>query len=76
MFARSVDIFISLPSLPISQGKSKAEVSEVRLENIENVLPSIPTCSVFRKGRQLSLEKLEGKSVVEEHKNYMCSFKF
>lgn len=84
MFVRSVDILISLPSLPISQGKSMTEVSEIRLENTESVPPFMPICSHLlyssvqysEKGDSSSPEKLEQKSVVEEHKTYMFSFKF
>lgn len=63
MFVRSVDILFSLPSLPVSQEKSKREVSDLRLENTENVPPFIPTWD------SVSLERLEQKPSVEEHKN-------
>lgn len=35
-----------------------------------------PTVQHSEKGDSISLEKLEQKFVTEEHKNYMCSFKF
>lgn len=37
MFSGFIDILISLPSLPISQGKSMTEASEIKLENVEYV---------------------------------------